>query len=76
MSASPADPEQCMSSLSERYFLIFDHEAHAVHLHGGTILGEFSSREAALRAAKARGLRLSESGAGRPPDPPAASVTA
>ena len=49
-------------SVPTKFFAIFDPVAHAVRIDGGFILGEYSNREGALRAAKAQGWKLPASG--------------
>jgi hypothetical protein len=46
--------------LKQRFFLIFDGPTHSVHIAGGLIIAEFGSHEEALRAARTRGIVLTD----------------
>jgi hypothetical protein len=63
-------------SVPTKFFAIFDPVAHAVRIDGGLILGEYSNREGALQAAKARGWKLPEPGVSGHPEPPTESAEA
>jgi hypothetical protein len=43
-----------------KFLVILDLEARAVRIEGGYILGEYSSREDAEKAARLRGLKMPE----------------
>jgi hypothetical protein len=50
-----------------KFLVILDLEARAVRIEGGYILGEYSSREDAEKAARLRGLKMPEATLKEPP---------
>jgi hypothetical protein len=61
------------ADIQQKYYAFFDDEVGGMRLASGFALGIYPDRDAALRAAKARGWKL-EPGVSRHPDPPAASA--
>jgi hypothetical protein len=59
-----------------KFIVLLDDATGAVRLVDGFIYGAFSSRESAMKFVRARGLKLSEPGVSRQPEPPASSADA
>jgi hypothetical protein len=63
----------------QKFFLIFDDASHSVSVAGGIVVGQYDTHEAALRAAKMRGMVLTDrhqpknEGPGPNAEPPASS---
>jgi hypothetical protein len=58
----------------KKYIVLYDDTTCAMRLVAGLIYGAFASHESAMKFVRARGLKLSEPGVSRQPEPPAAAA--
>jgi hypothetical protein len=58
----------------KKYLVLYDDSTCSMRLVDGFIYGAFVSRESALQFVRMRGLKLSEPGVNRQPDPPTESA--
>jgi hypothetical protein len=61
---------------TRKFIVLYDDTTCAMRLVDGFIFGAFSSRESALQFVRMRGIKLTEPGVSRQPDPPIESVEA